>query len=126
MNGLQHGEAGVGRLISVGRLLKANETGIVESVETVEDREWWISREADDRLSRVEGPAAGEYRQSPEKRLIGAIEEIVTPGDRSPQRLLPLRAVPATSGEEGEATIETRQDGLRGKESHSRRRQLDG
>ena len=54
------------------------------------------------------------------------LEEIVTPGDRSPQRLLSLRAVPATSGEERKPAVETRQDGLRRKESHARRRQLDG
>ena len=50
----------------------------------------------------------------------------MTPGDRSPQRLLSLRAVPATPGEEREPAVETRQDRLRWKESHARRRQLDG
>ena len=38
MDGLQHGKAGVGRRISIGRLLEANQTGIVESVEALEDR----------------------------------------------------------------------------------------
>ena len=98
----------------------------MESVEAVEDRERRIAPEARHRLRRIERPAAGEHRQSPEEGLLRRIEQIMTPGDRPSQRLLSLREVPATSGEEREPAVETRQDRFRREESHARRRQLDG
>src|SRR5215217_3970184 len=69
MDGLEHGEAGLVRRISIGRLLKANQTGIVENIEAVEDGERRIDPEADNRLRRVEGPTASKDRQSSEESL---------------------------------------------------------
>jgi hypothetical protein len=126
MDRLEHDKAGVGRRISADRLLNADETGIVKRVQAVEDRERWIRPKADNRLRRIEGPAAGEHRQSPEEGLFRAIEEIMTPGDRSPQRLLSFRAVSATSDEECEAAVKSGQDRFRREQSHPRSRQLDG
>src|SRR5215203_972714 len=113
MDGLEHGQAGLVRRISIGRLLKANQTGIVENIEAVEDGERRIDPEADNSLRRIERPAASEHCQSSEEDLFGATEEIMTPGDRSSQRLLSFRAVPATAGEEREAVVQTRQDRFR-------------
>src|SRR5215218_705456 len=125
LNGLEHGEARI-RRIRAGRLLKANQTRIVERFEAVQDRQRQMRPEVDDRPRRIEGPAAGEDRQTPEEGLLRWIEEVVAPGDRPPQCLLSLRQVPATSGEEREPAVEPCQDRLRWEEPYPRRRQLDG
>ena len=126
MDGLEHGKAGVGRRISI-RSTPGGESDWYRGARRGRRRPGAADRSRSrHRLRRIEGPAAGKHRQSSEEGLLRRIEEIVTPGDRSPQRLLSLRAVPATSGEEREAAVETRQDRLRRQESHARRRQLDG
>jgi hypothetical protein len=81
---LKHGKARVGRRFSIRRLFTADQTGIVECVQAVEDRERWSGPEANDTLRGIECPAAGEDRQSSEEGLFGAPEKIMTPGDRSP------------------------------------------
>jgi hypothetical protein len=126
MDGLEHGKAGVCRPILTGRLLKADETGIVECIEAIEDRERRIAPEACHCLRRIERPAAGKHRQASEESLLRRLQEIVAPGDRPSQRLLSFRAVPATSGEERKPAVETRQDRFRREQSHPRSRQLDG
>jgi hypothetical protein len=45
------------------------------------------------------GPASAEDRQRPERLARCLIKQLVTPVDRSPQRLLPRRAIPAGLGE---------------------------
>src|SRR5215207_424600 len=126
LDGLEHGEARIGPRIRFDRLLEANQTRVMESFETIEDRHWGIGPEADNRLRLIEGPAAGKYRQPSEQGLLRRIEEIMAPADRSPQRLLSLGSVPATASQEREAAVETRQDRLRGQQAHARRSQLDG
>src|SRR4051794_30499966 len=125
-DGLEHGEARLVPRIGIERLLEANQTGIVECIEAIKDRERWTSSEARHCFRRIERPAAGEHRQAAEERLLRGIEEVMTPGYSPAQCLLSLWEVPATSGEEREPAVETRQDRFRWEESHARRRQLDG
>src|SRR5215204_1092639 len=113
LDGLKHGEARIGPRIRFDRLLDANQTRVMESFESIEDRHRPIRPKADNRLRRFEGPAAGKYRQPSEQGLLRRIEEIVAPADRPPQRLLSLGAVPATASQEREAAVETRQDRFR-------------
>src|SRR5829696_7680777 len=126
LNGLEHGEARLSPRIRFDRLPEANQARVMESFETIEDRDRRVGPEADNRLRRIEGPAARKYRQPSEQGLLRRIEEIMAPADSPPQRLLSLGAVPTTASQEREAAVETRQDRLRGQQSHARRSQLDG
>src|SRR5215211_3409543 len=96
-DGLQHSEARIGSRIGLNWLLEANQTGIVECLETIEDWERRFAAEASHCFRRVERPAAGKHRQASEEGLLRWIEEIMAPGDGPSQRLLALREVPATS-----------------------------
>ncbi len=51
-------------------------------------------------------PAAGEDGQTPEQRLLGRLEQVVTPGKRLAQRLLSLRQIGCPTRQQWEAALE--------------------
>ena len=82
----------------------------------------WIG--AADRLGRLEGEAAGEYRQAREEGLLLLVQQVVRPVDQRPQRLLARlqRAVPA--GQDLVAVVEPLVDVGDRERAHPRRCQL--
>jgi hypothetical protein len=58
----------------------------------------------DDRR-RVEGETAGEEGQPPEQRALVGREQVVAPGQRRPQRALPLGDVLGAGGEPRQAAL---------------------
>ena len=54
------------------------------------------------------------------------VEEVVAPGDRPAQRLLPFRQVPRAGGQERKVPLEAIHDLLRGEQLDPRRGELDG
>ena len=69
----------------------------------------------DHRLDRVERGAGLEDAQPVEDDLLGGLEEVVAPGDRGPDRALPLVAA-ALGAREVQALVDPGQDGLGGEQ----------
>ena len=74
--------------------------------------------------SRVQPPAKTASRRK--SACSDVIEQIVAPGDRRAQRLLPLGAVAAAARERGQPAVKAGEDRVRGKQAHAGRGQLDG
>jgi len=71
-------------------------------------------------------PSAPEHRQLPEHGLLVPAEQVIAPGERVLQRLLPLWQIASAAGENGQGTVEPGQQRRRRQEISSRRCQLDG
>src|SRR5207249_11388229 len=76
-------------------------------------------------LRVLEPPAAGEHREPPEVRLLERVQEVVAPGDRATECLLPLRQVSRAAREEAERLLQAAGDRGRAEEADPGRRQLD-
>ncbi len=74
----------------------------------------------------IEREATRERRKTTEVRAFVGTEQVVTPSDRLPQRLLPGGAVDGAPLQQIEAAAEPRQHRLRREELDARGRQLDG
>jgi len=122
---LQHAEARIGQAIGPA-LFHSDETVVVERAEAVNDRDGGRARRIGDRLCCLERRASDEDGETAKQRLLRRVEEVVTPADGRPQRLLPLRPIAPAAGEEPQAIVKTRQDRLGRQQADARRRQLDG
>src|SRR5688572_6520800 len=96
-NGLQHPKARLAR-----RYCRAHQALIHQRGQTAEDIYFQVAPSVAHVLGSVERAAAGEHRETLEERLLGGIEQVVAPGDRSAQCLLPRRSVARTTGEKAE------------------------
>ena len=76
-------------------------------------------------LGRLERPAPGEDREPRQSLLLVLLEQVVAPGDRRPQRLLPFGCVPGPAGEEREPLLQPSEQGIGRQDLDARRRQLD-
>ena len=76
-------------------------------------------------LRGLQGEAAGKDRQAPEHRSLIRVEEVIAPGDRVAQRLVPGRRFAGAAHQQRQPRIQTRQERLRGEHLAARRRQLD-
>ena len=79
-----------------------------------------------DSLRVFERRPAGKDREAGEESARRRVEEVVAPIDGASQCLLAGREIPCTGLEETEPMLEPSENGRRGKESHTRRRELDG
>ena len=82
-------------------------------------------RRSADRLGGGQVAAAGEDRQAVEQALGAVVEEVVAPGDRGAQGLLPLGQVAGARREQVELVPQPGQDRVRRQELDPGRRQLD-
>ena len=64
------------------------------------------------RRSRIDGAAADEDGEAPEEHPLGAVQQVVAPVDGTAQRALPLRQVARGAGQERQALLEAREDGI--------------
>ncbi len=127
-NGLQHPEA------DPGRCLDRMDEGVVdEPVERVEHRERVEPVDIDvavaiggDGFGRVQRPSVHEDRQPTEERSFSRGEQVVAPGDRALQRLLPGQHHSGAAGEDAEGVVETVEDALRIEHAAPGGGQLDG
>jgi hypothetical protein len=74
-------------------------------------------------FGRLEPAAAAEHGQASEQPLLLVVQQLVTPFDRGPQRLL-ARVDAAAGPEQVEAPREALEQLLRREHAHARRRQL--
>jgi hypothetical protein len=81
-----------------------NQAGIYQCLQFAQQRHL-VSLVAHD-SGRGETPAAPEHRQRPEGRPCCAVEQLVTPIDRGPQRLPPDRPIPSSSAQQVEAAVQ--------------------
>ena len=102
-------------------------------------RLWSTRRSSPSRTSRIAVPirladrlGRLERRSRPTKTasarnsaLLGCVEQVVAPGDRVAQRLLPRRQVARAAGQQRQALLQARQQRLRGEQLDPRRGQLD-
>ena len=70
------------------------------------------------RLRGLQVTAAGEYRQTVQRLLLGQVEQVVGPVDRAPQCLVPLERGTAPTGQELEPLIESSDEILRRQRTH--------
>ena len=85
-----------------------------------------VASRTGNRLRRVQGAAAGKDRQALEERLLLLSEQIVTPGNRIPHRLLPRRDVAGASREQRQALLQAHEQRLRWKQLDEGRGQFNG
>src|SRR5579859_4624299 len=76
------------------------------------------------RLRRLEGPAAGEYRELLEYHPFGRTQQCVAPVDCRPDRLLANWGGPAAIRQQPEVIVEPCGDLVNTEQAHSRRCQL--
>ncbi len=81
---------------------------------------------AEDRGDCVQPCAAREDRQAPEEGALLLREQPITPGNRIPQGLLPVRQVARTAREQTETACEPGEQGCGWQRRDPRRRELDG
>ena len=104
----------------------AHQVLVEELGQAVEHRQADVRRGVADRLDRLQAGAAGEHRTGGEEPpgLLG--EQVMAPGDRRPQGLLPVRQVAAAAGEQAQRVLQPGQDRLRRQQLDPRRGQLEG
>ena len=117
---LQHEQA---RFFEIGH--PPQQALIGELVEAREHIDAEILRAAHS-LDLFETRAACEHRESLEQSLQRFIQQVVAPGDRARERLLPSRQVARTNSEHLQACLEPAEQRLRCKKLDPRRGQLDG
>src|ERR1051325_7938622 len=78
-----------------------------------------------DFLRRLQRPASGKDGESLEQGFLAVFQQIVTPVDERPQRLLSWQRRAAASGEESEAILQATLQLLDGQRAYPRRRQFD-
>ena len=117
---LQHGEAR-GERVGVGA---THHQALVD--QGVEAGERLRERQAADGRRGLQRPAPGEDGEAAEERLLLRREQVVGPGDRVLDRLVPGRGIARSRAQHPQALAEQRQQ--RGRRQHVRpcRRQLDG
>ena len=87
-------------------LLGPDEALVGQRHDPVEHVDPDLSGRAADRLRGVELPAADEGCEPPEQPLLALVQQVVAPGDRAAERLLPLRQVPRARGQDPELTLQ--------------------
>ena len=87
----------------------------------VEQRLQHVGVRAGDLLRGLEAAAAGEHAQPPKQCLLVGVKEVVAPGDRRAQRLLP-RIHPTSCLEQVEALGEPVEELRRAEDDRARRR----
>ena len=63
----------------------------------------------DESFHRLERESAHEYTELAEQALLGRRQQVIAPGDRRPQRLLPFGQVPGAARKQGQAALQPRQ-----------------
>ena len=84
-----------------------------------------LAGRAADRLGHLEAAAGGEDGQPPEQPPAGVFEEVIAPGDRTAQGLLPFGQVAGAAGQHGQLVPEPFEDRLGRQELDPRCGQLD-
>jgi hypothetical protein len=79
-----------------------------------------------DPLRDLQTAAAREHAQPREERLLETVEEVVTPSDGGPQRLLSRGEVPRAAGKDGKSVVEPDQQLRGGQDPDASGSQLDG
>ena len=93
---LQHGET---RLPTRAGVLP-QQALLQERGDTLQRVEPGFACSAGDSLRRFQGEATDKDRQAPEEPLLLGSQQVVTPGDGGPHRLLPLRDITSTSSQQ--------------------------
>src|SRR5262245_16392284 len=91
-------------------VLRADEALIGERREAVEHVDAEVLRRPGGRLRRHGVEAATEHGEPIEQPARARVEELVAPGDRAAQRLLPLRQIAGAGRKEAELALESRED----------------
>ena len=120
---LQHHEPRVGVLGVLAQEALVDEAR--QAVEHVEGGAPARLRPADG-LGGLELEAAHEHGDRGEEALDGRVQEVVAPGDRAAQRLLPRRQVARAATQQVEPALQPLQDALRREDLDAGRGQLDG
>ena len=79
-----------------------------------------------DRFGRFHGESADKPGQKAKEHLLGGFEDVVAPGDRVAQGLVPFRAVACPAGEHRQALLQPPEHSLRRQRSGPGGGQLDG
>ena len=95
-------------------------------LQAVEHRQARVHRGAAARFADIQAGASGEHRAGREQPPGPRRQQVMAPGDRSPQRLLPVRKVTAAAGQQAQRMLKPGRDRLRRQQPDPRRRQLDG
>ena len=120
--GLQHDEA----WLTVRTCLLAQQTLVQKRGDTLERVALRFTPSARDGLRRLEGEAPGEDREAPEEHLLLRRQQVVTPGDGVPHRLLPFRDITSASGQQRQPVLEPGKQGCWRKHFDPRGGQFDG
>ena len=94
--------------------------------QAIEHRQADVRHGVADRLDRLQAGASGEHRARGEEPPGPLGEQVMAPGDRRPQGLLPVRQVAAATSEQAQRVFQPGQDRLRRQQLDPRRGQLDG
>jgi hypothetical protein len=73
----------------------------------------------------LQAERAGEDRETTQQDAFKLVQQLVTPVERRPQRLVPRRGRPPSAGQQTEAIVETGGESLDAERGGTRRRQLD-
>ena len=103
-DGLDHDEAGWIRIDGAEQAL------VGESHEAIEDVDGRFPRWHADDLGRIEAEPSFEHREAIEEQPVGHLEDLIAPGDRPAQRLLPRGQVTGPGCEQGELVFEPGED----------------
>ena len=114
----EHAEA----RLTIAGLLALHQALIVERGQAVEHGRVVVSR---DRLNRCQRDATLEDGQAGQQPLLLLGQQRVAPVERGAQRLLACRQIARAAGEEGQATVQARQERRQGEELGARRGELD-
>ena len=117
---LQHPEAGL-----AVRVALLPQQALPQQAATASSTSTAALLAAADRGDRLQPRAAREDRQAPEERLLRRREQPIAPGDRLPQRPLPVRQVARAARQQSEPLVEPGEQGGGRQRRDPRRRQFD-
>jgi len=100
---LQHPESRLPLLLAL-----AQQALVDQRPEPVQHVDAQAAPDGADRLGRLQGTAAHEHRQPTEQSLLRPIQQVVAPGDRVAQGLLPTGPVRRASRQQGEPAPQAR------------------
>ncbi len=104
-DGVEHHEA---RL--VGRVVDAQQALVDERRQPIEHVEAQVRTRAAHGLGGLEVAAAAEHREPVHEAPATLVEQVVAPGDRPAERLLPLGQVTRSSGQQGQVVLQPGED----------------
>src|SRR6185369_16193238 len=79
----------------------------------------------DEYLRRLEGESAGEHAELAKQALLDRLHQVIAPGDRRAQRLLPFGQVPRAAGQQRQAVLQPREQARRREHRQAGGRELE-